>query len=53
MILMKEYVLSFEEKITQPWFTYCQQILSLKYNYFKTNPLIIYFWPFQYMYIDI
>jgi len=24
MILMKEYVLSFEEKTTQPWFIYFQ-----------------------------
>ena len=24
MLLMKEYVLSFEEKTTQPWFTYFQ-----------------------------
>ena len=24
MLLMKEYVLGFEEKTTQPWFTYFQ-----------------------------
>jgi len=24
MVLMKEYVLSFEEKTTQPWFAYFQ-----------------------------
>ena len=42
---MKESVLSFEEKTTQPWFTYFQ--MSGKYlNYFKTYPLNIYFFNF-------
>ena len=45
---MKESLLSFEEKKTQPWFTYFQ--IAAKYS-FKTNPLNISFWRFQYMII--
>ena len=38
MLLMKESVLSFEEKTTQPWFTYFQ--IAGKYSTsFKTNQL--------------
>jgi len=32
---MKEYVLSFEEKITQPWFTYFQN--ASKYSLLSTT----------------
>ena len=43
---MKESVLSFEEKTTQPWFTYFQ--ITGKYQtYFKTNPLNIIFDDFS------
>ena len=43
---MKESVLSFEEKTTQPWFTYFQ--IPGKYQtYFKTNPLNIIFDDFS------
>jgi len=38
---MKESVLSFEQKTTQPWFTYFQIGASTKT--FKTNPLDIIF----------
>jgi len=39
---MKGSVLGFEEKTTQPWFTYFQ--IAGKYkNYFQTNPLNIIF----------
>ena len=49
---MKESVFSFEEKTTQPLFTYFQ--IAGKYQtYFKTNPLNIYFWRFQYILIRI
>ena len=40
MLLMKESVLSFEEKTTQPWFTYFQ--IAGKHS-FKTNSLNIIF----------
>ena len=40
MLLMKESVLSFEEKTTQPWFTYFQ-------IFFKTNTLSIIFDDFS------
>ena len=46
MLPMKESVLSFEEKTTQPWFTYFQ-IASKYYNYFKTNPLNIILYDFS------
>jgi len=43
---MKEFVLSFEEKITQPCFTYFQ--IAGKYQTsFKTNPLNIIFDDFS------
>jgi len=43
---MKEFVLSFEEKITRPWFTYFQ--IAGKYPiFFKTNPLNIIFDDFS------
>jgi len=38
---MKESVLSFEEKTTQPWFIYFQ-IADKYYKSFKTNPLIFF-----------
>jgi len=41
---MKESLLSFEEKTTQPWFTYFQ--IAAKYS-FKTNPLNISFDDFS------
>jgi len=34
---MKEFVLNFEEKTTQPWFTYFQFPASTK-PYLKTDP---------------
>ena len=43
---MKESVLSFEEKTTQPWFSYFQ-IADKYYNYFKTNPLNVIFDDFN------
>ena len=46
---MKESVLSFEEKTTQPWFTYFQ-IADTYLKYFRTNPLNIIFWRFHYDY---
>ena len=43
---MKESVSSFEEKTTQPWFTYFQ--IAGKYlKSFKTNPLNIIFDDFS------
>ena len=45
MFRVKESVLSFEDKTTQPWFTYFQ--INGKYKtYFKTNPLNIIFHEF-------
>jgi len=45
MLRVKESVLNFEDKTTQPWFTYFQ--INGKYNtYFKTNPLNIIFHEF-------
>ena len=42
MLLMKESVLTFEEKTTQPWFTYFQ-IAGKYWKSFKTYPLNIIF----------
>ena len=38
MLLMKAFVLSFEDKTTQPWYTYFQ-IAGKYWKSFKTNPL--------------
>jgi len=46
MRVMKESVLSFEEKTTQPWFTYFQ-IAGKYYTSSKTNPLNINFDDFS------
>ena len=46
MLLLKEAVLNFEEKTTQPWFTYLQ-IADKDYTSFKTNPLNIIFDDFR------
>ena len=46
MHLMKGSVLSFDEKTTQPWFTYFQ-ITGKYYTYFTTNPLNIIFDDFS------
>ena len=40
MPLMKEFVLGFEEKTIQPWFTYFQ-IAVKYYNSVRTNPFTL------------
>ena len=52
MLLVKESVLSFEEKTTQPWLNYLELLASTK-HLLRLFPKKYYFGQFQYMIIRI